>query len=246
MLSRDYRTVLYERYSSFQPSWKKETAQSIALWARSTLYYVRGWLPDNKNAKCLDLGCGTGRFLQALSYAGYTDFRGVDCAPQAIEIARGKGFTIIDADLRQFLRDSTDCYDVITAFDVIEHFGKDELLELVDLVRNRLTPNGRFIIQTPNASSPWASGYRYGDLTHELIFTPQCLVSLLGLVGFGDVTAREVGPFGHGIKSAIRALAWRLIWGACALWNLIETGSIQGGIYTRNMILLCVNNKASE
>jgi 2-polyprenyl-3-methyl-5-hydroxy-6-metoxy-1,4-benzoquinol methylase len=247
MPDRSYRTALYEKYISVQaPDWGRDTAESSATWAAATLSRVRGWLPPDRSAKCVDLGCGSGRLLGALRGAGYFDVRGVDLGPQAVGLARKAGFQITQADLREYLLGSHECFDLITAFDVIEHFGKDEILELLHLVRIRLTPNGRFIIQTPNACSPWASSYRYGDLTHEVIFDARCLTSALRLADFGEVYAREVAPYIHGVKSAVRWLGWRLIWCGCALWNLIETGSTQGGIYTRNMILLCVNNKNSQ
>jgi hypothetical protein len=63
----------------------------------------------------------------------------------------------------------------------------------------------------------------------------------LRLAGFKELHAREVAPYVHGVTSAVRWLGWRLIRSGCALWNLIETGSDAGGIYTRNMTLLCVN-----
>jgi hypothetical protein len=77
-------------------------------------------------------------------------------------------------------------------------------------------------------------------LTHELIFSPECVVSVLRITGFGAVELREVGPYVHGIKSAVRWALWKLFWAGAALWNLAETGSALGGIYTRNMMVKAV------
>ena len=159
-------------------------------------------------------------------------------------MARSKGFDAVQGDLRQYLKESTVSFDLISAFDVIEHFGKDELLDVLSLVWKRLRPGGRFILQTPNALSPWGLSYRYGDLTHEWIFDPRCLTSVLALAGFDRQQVRETPPYVHGIKSAIRWLLWRFIWGGCALWSLAETGSTQSGIYTRNM--LCVSFRPED
>jgi predicted TPR repeat methyltransferase len=90
----------------------------------------------------LDLGCGAGHLLQALRDAGYGDLRGVDISPEAVAIARSKGFDVTQADLRDYLCGATEAFDLITAFDVIEHFGKDEVLEVLCLVRERLEPGG--------------------------------------------------------------------------------------------------------
>jgi hypothetical protein len=125
---------------------------------------------------------------------------------------------------------------LITAFDVVEHFGKDEILEVLALIRDRLTPGGRFILQTPNAMSPWAASYRYHDLTHEWIYDPHCITAVLALVGLHEVEIREITPYVHGIPSALRLAAWSVIRAACAVWNLAETGSAGGGVYTRNLM----------
>jgi SAM-dependent methyltransferase len=63
--------------------------------------------------------------------------------------------------------------DAVIAFDVLEHFGRDELIPLVDAVHRVLRPGGRWIIHVPNGESPFFGSIRYGDLTHELAFTRQ-------------------------------------------------------------------------
>src|ERR1039458_8678832 len=239
MPKREYRTALYESYVSVQtPEWAAGNAQASEVRTAANLRRLRDWLPSDKNSKCLDLGCGSGRFLQALHSLGYSDVCGVDIGPQAVEIARKMGLQATLGDFRKYLRETHEYFDLITAFDVIEHFGKDEVLDLLQLVRSRLAPNGRFIIQTPTASSPWPSSSGWHDLSHEWIFDPHCMNSTLKLAGFGESYVREVDPYVHGFNSALRWFGWKLIWTACALWNLIETGNTQGGIYTRNMIVL--------
>jgi len=240
-----YRNELYQNYVSVQtPDWLEGGSREFAVWAGGVLKHLRGWLPADKSAKCLDLGCGSGRFLQTLRAAGYCNIHGVDLGPQAIEIARSKGLDVTHADFREYLHNSPGRFDLITAFDVIEHFAKDELLDVLRLFRDHLKPGGRLILQTPNALSPWGLSYRYHDLTHEWIFDPHCLIAALALAGFAQQQVREVPPYVHGFKSGVRWLLWKLIWGGCAVWNLAETGSTQGGIYTRN--LLCISFRQDD
>jgi len=244
LTDRAYRRTAYGRYASVHlPGWLEPDARSDAVWARAALYRLRDWLPADRDARILDVGCGAGHLLEALRSAGYQDVRGVDISPEAVAIAQRKGLSVAEADLRDYLRDVVEGFDLICAFDVIEHFDKDEVLEVLKLLWQHLKPAGSLMIQTPNAVSPWAAHYRYRDLTHELIFSPECLTSTLKLCGFRDIEVREVSPYVHGTKSAVRWGVWKLIWAGCATWNLAETGSLCGGVYSRNMMVRAVRGE---
>jgi predicted SAM-dependent methyltransferase len=68
-------------------------------------------------------------------------------------------------DLLETLKAQPDAsLDVVVAFDIIEHFMRDELLGFVDEVGRVLRSGGRWIIHTPNAESPFGGRMRYGDL----------------------------------------------------------------------------------
>ena len=241
---REYRAALYGRYASVQDrAWLTPDRRCDDPWARAALYRLRDWLPPESGARILDVGCGAGHLLEALRSVGYQDVRGVDISPEAVAIAQSKGLSVVEADLRNYLQEGHERFGLICAFDVIEHFDKQEVLQLLKLVWDRLQPGGVLILQTPNAMSPWAAHYRYGDLTHELILSPECLTSTLKLCGFRDIEVREVTPYVHGIKSAVRWGIWKLIWAGCATWNLAETGSLCSGIYSRNMMVRAVKDE---
>ena len=197
----------------------------------------KNWLPASGEVKCLDLGSGSGRLLRAFRGAGYFNIRGVDLGQQGADIARKSGLEIVQADLREYLRESVESFDVITAFDVIEHFTKDEGIEVLQLVFKRLKPGGMLILQTPNALNPWSISMRYGDLTHEVIFSPTCAASLLRLTGFSQIEAREAGPCIHSLKGLMFWPLRKAVWLGYAAWNLAETGSLLGGVYSRNMLI---------
>ncbi len=242
-----YRDLLYANYARAQTkSWLTPDQRADARWITATLRRLHGWLPDDRRIRCLDLGCGAGQVLQLLSSTGYSDLRGVDLSSQAVKLARKRGFEVVEEDLLKYLRTSSERFGLIIAFDVIEHFTRDELLELLDLVWKHLEPGGRVIIQTPNALSPWAASYRYGDMTHEWIFDPILLASVLELVGFVRWQFRGVTPYVHGFKTALRWLVWKAIWAGCAVWNLAEIGSMRGGVYTRNMACVAFRPEIDE
>jgi len=229
-----YRERIYTHYTSEKmASWREFSETDYHHWSSAARVRLKGWLPENKNAACLDLGCGPGNVLYLLSHEGYRNICGVDVSPEQIEVAKRVCANVTCADVKDYLASFKENFELIIAFDLIEHFQKDELLELLDVVRKTLKPGGTLILQTPNAESPWGLSMRYGDFTHESAFTPHSLEHILGISGFTTFEARECKPHIHGVKSLMRAIIWKGIWLALALWNLAETGNLGSGIYTR-------------
>jgi SAM-dependent methyltransferase len=204
-------------------------------WAKATRKRLRHWLPSDLNTPILDLGCGSGRFLLFLQQLGYTDLTGVDWDPEKIPLARRlcPGARIFEGDLREFLAKNPDRYGLITALDVLEHFGKREIPPLLGLIKEALVPGGRVIIQTPNAASPLVGDVAYGDFTHEWFFTPASLSQVLSSAGLVQFEARPCGPYIHGLKSLVRALLWQMVSLSFTLLHLIECGGARTPINTR-------------
>jgi len=105
----------------------------------------------------LDLGCGHGALIYFARRAGYTNTRGVDGSPEQVAAARRLGIEgVEEGDLLATLASQADgSLDVVVAFDVIEHFTRDELLGFVDQVQRVLRPGGAglSIHQTGNLHS---------------------------------------------------------------------------------------------
>jgi cyclopropane fatty-acyl-phospholipid synthase-like methyltransferase len=197
---------------------------------------LKAWLPKDKSAICLDLGCGPGNVLYLLQFQGYRNIMGVDVSAEQLERAKRVCPNVECIDAYEYVKRFQAHYDLITAFDLIEHFHKDELLPLLDAMREALKPGGILILQTPNAESPWGLKLRYGDFTHEIAFDPRNLQHILSVTGFTAFDSRECGPSMHGFASLIRFMMWKGIWAGLALWNMAETGSLGSGIYTRVFI----------
>ncbi|MGD0216768.1 MAG: class I SAM-dependent methyltransferase [Desulfobaccales bacterium] len=233
--NRSYRKYYYNNYLSLGGEKKDPELKDYRQWAKATETLLKNWLPPDRNAPILDMGCGSGKFLFMLEQMGYTDLTGVDLSPEQIDRARQwcPGSRIIQSDVRAFLQDNAERFQLITGFDVLEHFGKEELLGLLSLIKGALTAGGRVIFQTPNALSPWAGTVAYGDFTHEWFFTPGGLDNLLSLQGFTRFEARACEPRIHGLKSLMRACLWQLLKLGYGLVNLIETGGAYDWIFTR-------------
>lgn len=238
----DLRTRVYRQYvhAEGRPLAPATTAD-FAPRAAMLRHLIRTHLPVDRSAVILDLGCGHGALLHFLREAGYRNVAGVDASREQVAEAARLGIEAVrEGDLLETLRGLRDCsQDIVIAFDVIEHFDKNELLPFVDEVLRVLKPGGRWIIHAPNGESPFVGAVRYGDVTHEQAFTRRSLPQLLLPSGFARVECYESGPVPHGMKSAVRWLLWMGIRLMLRAWIAVETGdATRQVILTRNLLAL--------
>lgn len=128
-----------------------------------------------KKGRLLDIGCGVGLFLRQ-ARARYETF-GCDvstyAACQASGFSRG-GVIVSDAGMGLAFKDNV--FDIVTAFDVVEHM--DEPAHLFKEAMRLLRPDGIFVFSSPNPCSfgKTIKGKRWAgnrDATHVSIKTPQ-------------------------------------------------------------------------
>ena len=243
-MTLEYRNRFYDKYVSQQvrPAGRDLTRADYALWAQGAAQRFAGWLPTDRSVPILDVGCGAGNFLFTLQRLDYTDLTGVDFSPEQVTLARQwcPDARIIEGDVFDVLKNNQGNFSLISGLDIIEHFRKDEVLPFLELVHAALRPGGRLILQTPNAASPWMGSVAYSDFTHEWFYSPRGLDRILSLAGFSKYECRESGPFFHGFKSLLRTLLWRVVRSGLRLYDLIETGGDNGGVYTRVFVATAV------
>lgn len=235
----NYRVRIYSHYVSAWDASKVPSSLAELENRRPTMRYVIDkFFPKDKAANILDLGCGHGTLVYFAHQAGYANVRGVDVSAQQVALAQQLGIAnVTQDDLMATLRETPpETLDAVIAFDVIEHFTKDELVDLVDAIRCALKPGGCWIIHMPNANSPLMGSVRYGDFTHEQAFTPTSIQQLLKASGFNRCLFAECGPRVHGLKSLMRVILWQIVRGFLSVVNAAETGAIGGGaaVWTRN------------
>lgn len=103
-----------------------------------------------KDARILEIGCGTGHNLAMLHRFGHVDGIEIDAAARAIA-SRRLGHAVGEARLPDLLGVPTHHYDLVAILDVLEHVGEDSA-SLASIAR-RLRPGGRILITVP--AFPW-------------------------------------------------------------------------------------------
>lgn len=236
-MNQDYRSKFYERYVDTHLN--KKDNRLLTSRAPYLRRIVSNYFPKNRSAKILELGCGHGALIYYAQEAGYTNINGVDVSVEQVDVAKELNVEgVSQGDLLEMLnRHRSESLDMVIAFDVIEHFTKNELLQLADEVCRVLTPASRWLLHMPNAASPFFGRIRYGDCTHEQAFTQNSLSQLLHVSGFTTIHCHEDTPVVHGIKSTVRWLLWK---SARSLFQLIvaaETGD-SSEIFSQNFIAI--------
>lgn len=109
------------------------------------LKLLEQYFPRDPGAEILDVGCGTGYNLSWLEKFG--NCRGVDMSEEALMLCRERGLNNVLHHQAEGLPFSDDEFDLVTAFDVIEHIS-DDRAALVEFGRV-LRASGRLLIYTP-------------------------------------------------------------------------------------------------
>jgi SAM-dependent methyltransferase len=230
-------------FQEVQPA-TKETLERYALYYRG---YFRPFLPPDRSAPILDAGAGYGSFLYFLKKEGYTRIEGVDRSEEQVSLGRSLGIQeLFCKDIEEFLQGKKeDSYERIFAIDLLEHLPEEKLFAVMGEFYRVLKEGGKVVVRVPNGESPFFGKVLYGDLTHFQAFTPRSIRQLFSLTGFFPEGIFPTPPIIHGVKSLIRRVLWEGIVWFFRFYHLIEGGTFQEGIFTRNLIAVGVKKKRS-
>ena len=121
----------------------------------SDLQFYKKWLLKNKDARILELCCGTGRLTLPIAKDGY-NICGVDYTSSMLERAKVKAaeagleINFIEADIRTLnLQEKFDL--IFIPFNSIHHLYKNEdLFKTLKGIKNHLKEGGRFLLDCFN------------------------------------------------------------------------------------------------
>jgi SAM-dependent methyltransferase len=185
-------------------------------------------LPSDRSAAILDIGCGLGQVLAELRKAGYSAACGVDISQEAVTQCLALGLNVEEiASIPEYCAASATRFDLVIMSHVLEHLPKDEIIDTLWLVREKLMkPGAALFIATPNAQANTGAYWAYEDFTHNVIFTAGSLIFVLRAAGFNSVEILDPA----GLAETRRPLRWikRLLLGIyrarLTFWNRV-TGS---------------------
>jgi SAM-dependent methyltransferase len=106
------------------------------------------------NAQILEIGCGTGHNLAMLSGFGHVEGLELDEEARAISEQR-LGRAVMSSPLPELAGVSDRHYDLIGAFDVIEHIDDDRAA--LASIASKLKPGGKFVMTVPAHQWMWSA-----------------------------------------------------------------------------------------
>ena len=233
-----FKDRFYRNYTSTHITGRKGEAtlegfqREFPTWDK---HFGRLLSPDH-GSRILDVGCGRGGMVYWLQQRGYRNAGGIDLSREQVDTARQLGIpNVQQADAGEYLTGRRAHYDALILRDVLEHFTRDEIVEVLELCRSAIRPGGVLIVQVPNAESPFFGRIRYGDFTHELAFSSSSLTQLFNVVGFEDPRVYPTDPAIVGARSIARSVLWA---GVKAFYRLLLFAELGRGrwIFTQGLI----------
>ena len=98
----------------------------------------------------LDIGCGTGQFLNIAKGEGWNVY-GLDISSQAAKIAQEKYDIQVFIGKPEIFDGSGISFDCVTMWDVIEHFTEPD--KVISAIRPKIKKGGLLVIRTPNENA---------------------------------------------------------------------------------------------
>lgn len=175
---------------------------------KQALFWLTKYVP--KGSTVIDCGCGSGRFLRALTRTGFRAV-GVEISPEVVENLRKAGFEAIEGKAPDFPWDGP-APAAITFFEVLEHIP--EPIPLLKELRRRF-PETAILASVP---SPYRAGLLLkGERglsdyppNHFLRWTPKSLEVAFRRSGYQQVEVILPPPIGSEMLPGLGQLVFKI------------------------------------
>ncbi|MDR1378910.1 MAG: class I SAM-dependent methyltransferase [Synergistaceae bacterium] len=182
-------------YSVYYRFWHDDTAEHQTQMISYCKSFLSPLLKDTPpSTPILDVGCGTGFALLALKHMGFANLHGIerDAAQYESSLSKGLQVTLTD-NTEGYLGGFPQTYDVVLLLDVLEHIPVEKQIGFLRAIYSALRPDGKLILQVPNACSPFGLYFRYNDYTHHSSFTSHSLQFVCVNAGFNSFAIQNIG-----------------------------------------------------
>jgi len=125
-------------YREWADNYDRDNDQELGTVSQPTMVHLFEQFCNNKNAKLLDVGCGTGLVGEYLTKAGYSCFDGTDISQDMLSHATGRGYkNLFVANLSETLPIADDSYDACLCVGVFTHghVGPSGFSELIRITK---------------------------------------------------------------------------------------------------------------
>jgi 2-polyprenyl-3-methyl-5-hydroxy-6-metoxy-1,4-benzoquinol methylase len=191
-------------------------------WKRSLVdHYWRGARATGAG-RLLDVGCGTGEFLNHMKKAGW-QVEGLERDENASSWARNHWSIDVRTGSVDDLGDKRGVFDVVTLWHVLEHVYNP--LHAVEILADALSSRGLLIVAAPNVAGVDSRFYQANWIALDLPrhvnhFSARSLVHLLSGAGFEVLNLRQL-PFDAFFNTLMsEQLSARKRWDQWFVWPL--------------------------
>lgn len=181
-----YAPDIAESYDSYPSEGFDVTVEveQRSFWCRSRnrllIQLLRAYAPADRPQRLLEIGCGTGNVLGALRALPNFELTGSEIYLNGLHHAQRRfpsiRFIQLDATSMPFRKE----FDVVGAFDVLEHIADD--VRVMANVHEALEPGGLFVVTVPQY--PWMWSELDEIVHHQRRYTRRELTSKLRGAGF--------------------------------------------------------------
>lgn len=201
--------ILDSMYISFEDRFRG-ARDDIKRKLRIYLPLIDRMASGKENVSILDLGCGSGEWLELLQENGYRP-KGIEVNRVAILRCREFGLDVTESDVIKYLKSiEKGSIDVITGFHIIEHLSFSKLNRLFEEAFAVLKSSGMIILETPNPTNILVSTYDfYRDPGHIRPLHPDTINFIAEFRGFVNTGSFFVSDAGSD-RTLIKSTEWKL------------------------------------
>lgn len=184
------------QYDSTYTTWKHWRPSDFGKYTQADAAYFSAELRAsgislNPDTRILEIGYGNGTFLGWATHKS-CHYVGTEISRDLLDRAQAIGIEVYPAAADLTVIANGRQFDLIVAFDVIEHLEIHEIVTLLRTAGRCLSDSGLLIFRVPSGDSPFSGPIMYGDITHKTKLGSSAIRQLASTTGLDALQIRDV------------------------------------------------------